>query len=105
MVGRFSLPTLAAILAIVCHSIANSSQSCLAVGSDVSLARCSATSAFARYISIRFGWALWCLSPELNNHEVGRSTSGAAGPQSGGGPDHQLAISDWKPSQLAACRT
>jgi DNA-binding response OmpR family regulator len=33
----------------MCHSIANSSQSCCAVGSDVSFALCSATSAFARY--------------------------------------------------------
>src|SRR4030088_3574876 len=45
--------SLAAKFAIVCHSIANSSQSRFEVGSDASLARCSQSSAFARYISVR----------------------------------------------------
>src|SRR5712692_2606685 len=44
---------LAAKFAIVCHSIANSSQSRFAVGSDASLARCLQASAFIRYVSDR----------------------------------------------------
>jgi hypothetical protein len=52
---RAALPfTFAAKLAIVCHSIANSSQSRFEVGSDASIARCSQTCAFSRYISVRF---------------------------------------------------
>jgi hypothetical protein len=45
--------SLAAKFAIVCHSIANSSQSRFEVGWDASLARCSQAIAFARYISVR----------------------------------------------------
>jgi hypothetical protein len=52
---RAALPfTFAAKLAIVCHSIANSSQSRFEVGWDASIARCSQTCAFSRYISTRF---------------------------------------------------
>jgi hypothetical protein len=40
--------------AMMGHGIANSSQSCFVVGSDVSLARCSQASAFIRYVSLRF---------------------------------------------------
>src|ERR1700694_755656 len=52
-ISGISPASLAAIFAIKCHSIASSSQSAFAVGSDVALARCSQTSALVRYISVR----------------------------------------------------
>ena len=55
-------PALAAKFAMVCHSIASSSQSCFDVGSDDSVARCSQTSAFIRYISVRLLNDMRCLS-------------------------------------------
>jgi hypothetical protein len=44
---------LSAKFAMLCHSIASSSQSCFDVGSDDSVARCWQTSAFIRYVSVR----------------------------------------------------